>query len=259
MKHSYWKETLPWYPDGCFGPYRSAKLGYSRRELAADFSVHIFGMCAGSVGVVLLSIRALMSSEVSAQLCAGILLYAASLQSMLCCSAVFNMKVGSWPHRLWALQLADHTGILFLIAGSYTPFMLAFDRPRILGFVWSVGLFSFVAKATSSPLDVVPVHVACFLAMGWAMVAIWDDFVQYSTAWSFPLIVFGGVLYTIGLAPWACSFLEFHNAIWHIFVLAASAVFFVVIYSEVAVPSEWSLALSGQGSPVAASASANAV
>ena len=46
----------------------------------------------------------------------------------------------------------------------------------------------------------------------------------------------GGCLYTGGLVPWACNGLEFHNAIWHVCVLAASAVFYSVVYHELALP-----------------------
>ena len=49
-------------------------------------------------------------------------------------------------------------------------------------------------------------------------------------------MVIGGCLYTGGLVPWACNGLEFHNAIWHVCVLAASAVFYSVVYHELALP-----------------------
>ena len=43
---------------------------------------------------------------------------------MLGCSALFNMSVRDWSAYRWELQLADHLGILLLIAGTYTPFMM---------------------------------------------------------------------------------------------------------------------------------------
>jgi predicted membrane channel-forming protein YqfA (hemolysin III family) len=36
------------------------------------------------------------------------------------------------------------------------------------------------------------------------------------------------------LLPWSANSFECHNAIWHVFVLAASACFFAVAYVEVA-------------------------
>lgn len=119
---AYWRVRLPWYPDGCFGPYRSATLGYSRRELLADFCVHAIGLMGGVVCSLLLGFRA-MQSALPLQMVLSLAVYSAALLAMLGCSAAFNMLIGEWPSRRHALQLADHTGILLLIAGTYTPFM----------------------------------------------------------------------------------------------------------------------------------------
>ena len=164
-------------------------------------------------------------------------MYAFSLVCMLFCSATFNMMVATWKKSTWELQLADHLGILLLIAGTYTPFMLHACSPRVLAFVWLVGLLSFVAKASrSKTLDVVQLHVPCFLAMGWACTMTWTAVSQTITPWAIRRLVVGGCLYTGGLVPWACNFVEFHNAIWHVCVLAASAVFYSVVYHELALP-----------------------
>ena len=85
-------------------------------------------------------------------------------------------------------------------------------------------------------LDVVQLHVPCFLAMGWACTMTWTAVSQTITPWAIRRLVIGGCLYTGGLVPWACNFVEFHNAIWHVCVLAASAVFYSVVYHELALP-----------------------
>ena len=180
--------------------------------------------------------RSLASSFTPAPLAAGLGLYALSLVCMLFCSATFNMMVATWKKSTWELQLADHLGILLLIAGTYTPFMLHACSPRVLAFVWLVGAVSFAAKASKSPLDVVQLHVPCFLAMGWACTMTWTAVSQTITPWAIRRLVIGGCLYTGGLVPWACNFVEFHNAIWHVCVLAASAVFYSVVYHELALP-----------------------
>ena len=51
---AWWAQRVTWYPDGCFGPYRSAQEGYSRRELAADAAVHLTGVSMGCVGALLM-------------------------------------------------------------------------------------------------------------------------------------------------------------------------------------------------------------
>ena len=231
---SYWREQIPWYPSTVFGPYRLR--GYSRRELVADGVVHAAGCVLGLAAAALLIPRAIAVAT-PAPLAAGLGLYALSLVCMLFCSATFNMMVATWKKSTWELQLADHLGILLLIAGTYTPFMLHACSPRVLAFVWLVGLVSFVAKASrSKTLDVVQLHVPCFLAMGWACTMTWTSVSATITPWAIRRLVVGGCLYTGGLVPWACNGLEFHNAIWHVCVLAASAVFYSVVYHELALP-----------------------
>ena len=168
---SYWREQIPWYPSTVFGPYRLR--GYSRRGLVADGVVHAAGCVLGLAAAALLVPRAIAVAT-PAPLAAGLGLYALSLVCMLFCSATFNMMVATWKKSTWELQLADHLGILLLIAGTYTPFMLHACSPRVLAFVWLVGLVSFVAKASrSKTLDVVQLHVPCFLALGWACTMTW--------------------------------------------------------------------------------------
>mmetsp|Transcript_5234 Transcript_5234/g.15530 ORF Transcript_5234/g.15530 Transcript_5234/m.15530 type:complete len:262 (-) Transcript_5234:65-850(-) len=227
-KESYWRERIAWYPAGCFGPYRGR---YSRRELAADAAVHFVGCGGGLVAAAMLAIK-LATTDIPLPIALGLGVYALSLLTMLGCSALFNLSVRDWSAYRWELQLADHLGILLLIAGTYTPFMMHACSPRTLGFVWALGLLSFAAKASRSRLDVIPVHVFCFLAMGWACVAAWEGVVAFASPWAVGRLVLGGCLYTGGLVPWACNRLEFHNAVWHVFVLAGTAVFFSIVWHE---------------------------
>jgi hemolysin III len=156
--------------------------------------------------------------------------------AMLVFSALFNVMVKPWVRAIWELQLADHTGILLLIAGTYTPFAARLCYMRLLAFVWTVGLVSFVAKLSKSGLDVIALHVTCFLLMGWAVAPVLPTVMHAFSKASAALVLVGGCTYTLGLFPWAMNRLEFHNAIWHLFVLAASAMFFDVIFNEIALP-----------------------
>merc|ERR1712061_955682 len=103
--------------------------------------------------------------------------------------------------HIWALQLADHAGILLLIAGSYSPFMTMASCPRTLCFVWAVALVSITAKASRSRLDKEAFHVPCFLMMGWCALVVWRDVISFFAPWAQASAVLGGVLYTVGLIP----------------------------------------------------------
>jgi hemolysin III len=239
---SYWAEYIPWYPDGCFGPYRPHCDGYSRRELAADGATHVIGISLGCVGFVMLIVNAEVHQP-PLEVKISLWLYGVGLLAMLCFSAVFNGF--AWSEHIWALQLCDHIGILLLIACTYTPMMTFACRPWVLAFVWGLALVSMIAKASRSRLDVVAFHVPCFLLTGWSCLLVWQDLIVVFTPWALKLLMLGGTLYTVGLVPWALNKLEFHNALWHIFVVAASSCFLAVLYVEVSQPQNWQAVAKG--------------
>jgi len=238
----YWCKRLPWYPNGCFGPYRSSEQGYSRRELAADGAIHVIGVLSGIVGSAALVTSSIVHQS-PLEIKLSLVVYCASFLTMVTCSATFNFL--AWSKHIWALQLADHIGILFLIAGSYTPFMTLACCPRTLAFVWILAVVSTAAKASRSKFDVLALHVPCFLLMGWCILIVWKDISTVITLWARHLMELGGILYSAGLIPWAMKKLEFHNAIWHVCVLVASGCFFITMHFEVSQPRNWKAVESG--------------
>ena len=96
-EESWWAQRVAWYPTGCFGPYRSPEVGYSRRELAADAAVHLVGVLLGFVcgAALLLKVTLWSPRECPSTVAFAVGIYVASLLCMLCCSAAFNMLVRS--------------------------------------------------------------------------------------------------------------------------------------------------------------------
>ena len=227
---SYWASSIPWYPDACFGPYRKPAVGYSRRELLADGIVHSIGLIGGAAAM--LHLFGSMSAQLPVGVEFSIYLYAASFLLMLCCSSLWNGL--AWHTKyLRLLQLADHAGILILICGSYSPMMISACHPRLLCLNWALACMSAVVKASKSRLDAVWFHIPLFVSMGWSVVGVWEAFWSHFSPWAKERCVLAGVLYTVGLLPWAANRIEGHNALWHMFVLAGSAAFYSVILHEV--------------------------
>ena len=233
---AYWRAQIAWYPDGCFGPYRSPAVGYSRRELAADMIVHALGVAGGAAASLYL--LSSLDQGLPAPILNAIRVYLASLMTMLVCSATFNALAWKREH-LRMLQLADHIGILCLICGSLTPMMIHAGCTTLLGLNWTAACVSATIKASGSALDVVALHVPLFVGMGWSVVVVWEDFWVHFTPWAKEMCVLTGLLYCAGLVPWACNRLEGHNALWHFFVLVASSTFYLVVLLELSRPSAW--------------------
>jgi hemolysin III len=49
----------------------------------------------------------------------------------------------------------------------------------------------------------------------------------------FALVVLGGLIYSIGTLFYLMERLPFHNTLWHVFVLAASAVYYAAVTAHV--------------------------
>jgi hemolysin III len=72
-----------------------------------------------------------------------------------------------------------------------------------------------------------------YLAQGWAVVAAFNSLLPAVSSRVLVLLVVGGCLYTVGVVFHLWERLRYHNAIWHGFVLAASACHFVAIVDAV--------------------------
>jgi hemolysin III len=65
--------------------------------------------------------------------------------------------------------------------------------------------------------------------MGWAGVLAGGALLAALPGPVVALMILGGGLYTFGVVFYLWRRLPFHNTIWHVFVLAASAVFFAAV------------------------------
>ena len=126
--------------------------------------------------------------------------YVATAVVLFTTSAVYHR--GSWSPRAekW-LKRVDHANIFFLIAGTYTPFVVlamhGSDRIAVLVAVWSLA----VAGALSRVLWVnAPrwLYVPLYLALGWAAALFLPQLLHGAGAAAFVLIAMGGLCYTAG-------------------------------------------------------------
>lgn len=235
--HPPWTERISWF----VGP---RERPYSRRELTMDALVHGVGLLLALAGCVALAERVRISQP-PVVIVVSVALYGLSLVTMLALSSVFNVGQHRWARHRLRLNSLDHAGICLMIVGTYTPLMAVACSYSELSVVWAIGAFSVCAKSHRGRLDVLPLHVACFLLMGWSCLAVWSKVTSAFSPWGVHLIISGGVLYTAGLIPWALKPLEFHLPTWHAFVIVASACFFALVYGEIAILPEVTCPASG--------------
>ncbi|MFU8897504.1 MAG: PAQR family membrane homeostasis protein TrhA [Roseinatronobacter sp.] len=203
--------------------------GYSPAEKRLDAVIHIAGVGAAVLAVPFLiwaaSLRSIEAESGSFVLGASI--YAACLVAMLSASALYNLGVR--PSLNWLLQRIDHAAIYLKIAGTYTPFTLITGQGLgVLAGLWGAAAVG-VALKLFSPVRFRVAALALYLGMGWASVVILPALAQTLPVATLVLMVLGGLVYTTGVLFYLWTRLPYHFAIWHIFVLVGSFLFYAAV------------------------------
>jgi hemolysin III len=207
---------------------------YDRAERASDRLVHLAGLGFAMAAVPTLVVLAALWRGDAVGL-AAVTIYGASFVAMLTASLLYNHT--NDPDRVEPLRKWDMAMIYTKIAGTVTPFALLSGKGLgFLAVLWAVALLaattSFVGPRRSSFQS-----VGICLVMGWAVLlggrevlAVLPDHVWW-------LMIAGGVTYSVGTLFLLAGRMRFHNTIWHVFVVAASIVFFGAILAHLAATS----------------------
>lgn len=210
---------------------------YTLAERRSDAAVHFAGVLFALVAVptlVLLSAR--WSGDRLTIAAAAI--YGFSLIAMVCCSAAYHMT----PLPAWkdTLRRVDQSAIYVKIAGTYTPFAVLTGSHAgyfLIG-LWGAAMLG-ASLIVLSPGRVRWLSLALYLAMGWAGMLVGSSMLGALAPAAYALILTGGGLYTFGLIFFLWEQLPFHNTIWHMMVLTASAIVYAAVVIEL-----WSRAIA---------------
>lgn len=205
----------------------------TRPEIAADAIVHALGVGFALIGGPILIFYVAARGEPGSL--AAVSIYVATLIAMFALSAIYNLLpiegAKDWLRRL------DHSTIYLKIAGAYTPFAAlsigGASGEVLLAGVWlaaGVGIFLKLIY----PRRFEALSIALYLMMGWAAVVVAGDVAASVDAATVTLILVAGGLYSTGVIFHLWARLPFQNAIWHVFVLAATAVLYGAVALEFA-------------------------
>ncbi|GJE29049.1 PAQR family membrane homeostasis protein TrhA [Methylobacterium organophilum] len=206
---------------------------YTRHELLADGAIHLVGVALGLTGAIALIVTAALTHLGWTEL-SSVLIYAAALVAMLGASAAYNM----WPvsPRKWILRRYDHAFIYLMIAGTYTPLVaLVGSGPvawSLLALIWTVAAIGIAIKLTM-PGRFDRVSIALYLMLGWSGVLAYDSIIAGLSLQALWLLGIGGLLYSFGVVFHVWRSLPFQNAIWHGFVLLATACHYGTVMASV--------------------------
>jgi hemolysin III len=187
-----------------------------------DAAVHGMGIAVAAVaGTALLVLAAFKTAPAYTPVLG---LYVGSLILLFVVSLAFNMAPVAPIKRL--LARLDQAAIFLLIAGTYTPILSLLagtaTGDTMLAIVWGGALVGIALKL------LVPEHfgrlaLILYAGIGWSGVVVFNSLAQAlpsSTLW---LLLAGGVAYSTGIVFHVWEKLNFHNVLWHLFVVLGAS------------------------------------
>jgi len=193
-----------------------------------NFLTHALGFALSLVGSVVLILAARAYGDFWQIL--GCAIYGACLIALYAASTLSHSF--EQPKARSFFRMLDQVCIFLLIAGTYTPFALAFMRDGwlwvVLLMMWLLAAVGIMFKLLFRRLD----NVATFfyVAMGWMPVFAVRPIMDRVPGDALLLLLLGGVLYTVGtLFLHRDERVRYFHALWHLFVLAASACHYLAV------------------------------
>ncbi len=207
-------------------------LRFKIRQEIVNSMIHAFGILFGIVCIPILTALAAKNANVPAIV--GTSIYGFTFLMLFTFSAMYHGF--QQPQVKRALEIFDHISIYFLIAGTYTPFILIYQRNffgcMVLIILCSLTLLGIVFKLFfTGKFEILSVII--YVAMGWMLLIGGKRFFNTMPQDVITFIIIGGALYSVGIIFYLWKKLKWHHAIWHFFVLIAAICHYIAILLSV--------------------------
>ena len=212
--------------------YRTPLPSYTRGEEITNMVTHIAGGAFAVAAIPVLVIMAATHKNPWAIVTGAV--YGVSLLIMFTISSIYH---GLRPGRAKrVLRVIDHCDIYFLIAGTYTPILLCAIRPLNPAMAWTIFGVQWALAAIAVTLNAVDlkrfekVSMACYIGMGWCVVAVIKVTIEAMTLPGFLLLLAGGIAYTVGAVLYGVGKrVRYMHSVFHVLVLIGSILQFLSI------------------------------
>jgi len=173
----------------------------------------------------------LVKSDTGLKVMASIF-YGVSMMLMMLMSCLYHaFKSESRVKRIW--RRFDYSGIYLLIGGTFAPIYLVY-LGNTLGIVlfcvqWALIALGIIFVSIFGPGRVKVLNFILFFAIGWSGIMFIPDFIKNNLNLLY-MILGGGIIYTLGMIPFAKKNAKNAHFIWHFFVIAGALVQYLGIY-----------------------------
>ena len=165
----------------------------------------------------------------------GAAIYGGGLFLMFTMSTLYHaFRYGSAVKRLF--RRFDYCCIYLLIGATFAPILLSYIG-GVYGYAflvvqWCVIIFGVTLVAVFSPARFRGIHLSLYVILGWSGLMLLPEMLRCGDVDFIFWILGGGVVYSIGIIPFAMRGRAAHF-IWHFFVLLGAVVQWIGIYTQI--------------------------
>ena len=194
---------------------------YTRSNELANMTTHIVG---GGTGVVILALAVIISLiHKNPWALVGSIIYGLSMIALYSVSSVYHGLKPCYGKKV--MQVVDHCTIYLLIAGTYTPILLASIRPQYPEIAWIILTAEWLLAAVAAVFTAIDherykkFSMICYIGMGWLIVFALRPTLLCVGFKGFMLLLLGGVSYTVGAVLYGIGKKKpVYHTIFHLFV-----------------------------------------
>ena len=210
----------------------AVKRPYTVREEIWSSLIHGIGIALSLAGLIVLVMLAAQNGNVWVVVSTAI--FGVSMVVLYTASTLYHAIPN--PEIKLKLKKFDHISIYYLIAGTYTPFMLVNMRGSVgwtvFGIIWGLALIGTVLKLCTQGSGTKAWSIGLYLLMGWLVVFASKQLAARLPDIGLTFLVLGGLFYTLGIFFYVWKSRQYTHAVWHFFVLSGTVMhFFAVLYS----------------------------
>lgn len=201
---------------------------YSLGEEIANSVSHGIGAIASAVGLGFLIWLSVQYGDIWHVVSTTI--YGISLILLYSASTLYHAIPNPSAKRIF--QLIDHSMIFVLIAGTYTPFALVSLRGpwgwSLFAVVWTIAIAGILLE-TMKKERIKWLSLSLYLGLGWMAIVVIKPMLDMVPTVGLLFLLAGGLSYSLGVVFYVRKQMMYHHAIWHVFVMAGSALHFCAV------------------------------
>ncbi|MET0634494.1 MAG: hemolysin III family protein [Chitinophagaceae bacterium] len=205
-----------------------ASPSYVRKQEVVNGLIHGVGILFGISGLPVLTGIAAAHNNTAGVIGSGI--YSFCFLLLFTCSTTYHL-LQEQPTKKY-FEILDHISIYFLIAGTYTPFLLVYINNAfgitLLSVLWGLTVIGIFFKIRFTGRFEI-ISTVIYVAMGWIMIVGGRTFFSLLPDSVLVFIIIGGVLYSIGVFFYRWDKYFYTHAVWHSLVLAAAICHYVAV------------------------------